>query len=527
MKRFAQLFRSLDETNKTTAKVEALAGYFRDAPGRDKVWTIALLSHRRPRRVVNTRLLREWAAEEAGLPGWLFEETYHIVGDLAETIANLLPVPAEAIETSLGTVISGLMDLRDSDEARKKTFILSHWRGMDALQRFVFNKILTGGFRVGVSRKLMTRALAKATGEEESVLAHRIMGEWDPSRISFDELVYMAGPEDDLSKPYPFHLAYPLEGEVAELEDIHRWHAERKWDGIRGQIILRNKQLFIWSRGEELITDKFPEFSGLPGQLPDNIVLDGEILPFKNGQPLPFQLLQTRIGRKNVSKKQLKEVPVVFIAFDILEWKGHDIRQKSFAQRRELLEKTLADDPVPVYLSEKVEFEDWEQLSSERERSRELHCEGIMLKHLDSVYETGRVKGGWWKWKTDPYTIDAVLTYAMRGHGRRSNLYTDFTFGLWKDKELVTFAKAYSGLTDEEMREVDRYVRQNTVERFGPVRQVVPELVFEIAFEGLAPSGRHKSGVAVRFPRILRWRKDKDVSEANSLDDLKSLLPKT
>jgi DNA ligase 1 len=375
---------------------------------------------------------------------------------------------------------------------------------------------------VGVSQQLMVKALAKHANVKENVVAHRLMGNWSPDINSFEELLFDEG--TDVSKPYPFYLAYALEESVESLGDPLEWIAERKWDGIRGQVIVRNGQLFVWSRGEELVTDKYPEYQVMPGLLPQGTVLDGEILPFKDDLPLTFNHLQTRIGRKSLSPKLLKDVPVSFVAYDVLEWKGEDIRNWKFEDRRELLEKLCSQNSTVLRLSPRVYFDSWEQLTAERKRSREFLSEGIMLKRKDSIYRNGRRRGDWWKWKIDPFTVDAVLIYAMRGNGRRANLYTDYTFAVWDGDQLVPFTKAYSGLTDEEIRQVDRWVKINTLERFGPVRSVKPELVFEIAFEGINKSTRHKSGIALRFPRMARWRKDKVASEANTLNDLNALL---
>lgn len=529
MQQFSLLFQRLDETNKTNEKVDALADYFQQASDEDKIRAIALMSHRRPKRAVNTSLLRQWASEVSGIPQWLFEETYHIVGDLAETIAKILPPPKKRSQLSLTEIIRRLDEVREKSEVEKKEFIIQTWLSMESNQRFVFNKIITGGFRIGISQKLMTRALSKATGIDANLLAHRLMGNWHPEKTTFRSLIYEPTLSDDLSRPYPFYLAYPLEQPLASLGNPDAWTAERKWDGIRGQIILRHGQLFVWSRGEELVTDKYPEFEIFKDAIPEGCVMDGEIMPWKDGKPMSFQALQTRIGRKAVTKSVLHKTPVVFMAYDLLEYNGNDLRETPFEQRRKLLESVFGSYKriPPLRLSPTVPFANWAQLAAEREKSRELFCEGLMIKRNDSVYGVGRKKGDWWKWKIEPYAIDAVLTFAMRGHGRRANLYTDYTFGLRHNDELVTFAKAYSGLTDKELLEVDRFVRQNTLQRFGPVRQVEPKLVFEIHFEAIAKSSRHKSGVAVRFPRIHRWRKDKHVDEANTLDDLKSLLKTT
>ncbi|MAN26370.1 MULTISPECIES: ATP-dependent DNA ligase [Mesonia] len=531
MKQFAELIRTLDSTNKTTLKVEALSHYFKTASDKDKVWTIAILSHRRPPRPVNTNLMRQWASTFAKIPLWLFEESYHIVGDLAETIALVIPPSSASSEKSLNQFLQEMIELKPRSEEEKKEYLYENWFTLNYYERFVFTKLITGSFRIGVSQKLMTRALLKATEIDEDILAYKLMGNWDPATTTFTDLVLEEKPEDYLSKPYPFYLAYAIEDEPETLGDVKEWVAEHKWDGIRSQVIIRNGELFVWSRGEELVTDKYPEFEKFIHLIPDGTVIDGEILPFPKNEIGTFKDLQTRIGRKNITKKLLEKTPVILKAYDLLEWKGEDIREKAYQKRRELLEQLFVDvasDEIPLHISSTISFQTWDEVAKERDRSREVKSEGLMLKRWDSPYLVGRKKGDWWKWKVDPLTIDAVLTYAMRGHGRRSNLFTDYTFGLWDEEkeELVTFAKAYSGLTDAEFRKVDAWIKKNTLERFGPVRSVTPQHVFEIAFEGIAESSRHKSGVATRFPRILRWRHDKKIEEANTLEDLKALIPK-
>lgn len=532
MKSFANLIRILDSTNKTTLKVEALTDYFRQAPPTDKVWTIALLSHRRPPRPVNTTLLRLWANELANIPMWLFEESYHIVGDLAETIGLIIPTTDASSDKSLTTFLEEIIALKKKSEEEKKSYLHENWLALNYYERFVFTKLITGSFRIGVSQKLMTRALAKAENLDEDVLAYKLMGNWDPNTISYKELILDEKSSDFISKPYPFYLAYPLEMDIKDLGNPNDWSAEHKWDGIRSQTIIRDGQIFVWSRGEELVTDKYPEFQAFVNEIPNGTVLDAEILPFPNDDIGTFNDLQTRIGRKTVSAALLKKTPVILKVYDILEWNNQDIRNVAYQERRLLLEQlfdTIKERGLPIRLSERVQFSTWEELTEERTRSREMKSEGLMLKKNDSPYLVGRKKGDWWKWKIAPLTIDAVLTYAMRGHGRRSNLFTDYTFALWQNqedgtRELVTFAKAYSGLTDAEFRKVDDFIKKNTLERFGPVRSVTPQLVFEIGFEGIALSKRHKSGIATRFPRILRWRMDKKIDEANSIDDLKSMI---
>ncbi len=527
MRQFAELVTLLGSSTKTNDKVDALANYFATADDQDKVWVIAIFSGRRPKRVVNATQLATYCVEIAGLPFWLFEESYHTVGDLAETIALLLP-PTEAIDAEhepLHYYIEQLKALEKQSEEARKYFIVDAWRDMSHSERFVFNKLITGGFRIGVSQKLMVNALARTVQLEPSIIAHRISGNWDPSTILFDELLSENAVQTDWSKPYPFYLAYAIEEGVEQLGDPHDWQAEWKWDGIRGQVIKRNNELFVWSRGEELMTEKFPEYHSLQNLLPDGIVLDGEIIPSTDGKPLPFALLQTRIGRKNVTKKQLSEAPISFFAYDLLEYNGEDWRTRPLHERRAQLEIIVRDINHPaLLLSPVVEFNSWDELGALRTNSRDTGAEGFMIKKKTSLYQVGRKRGDWWKWKIDPLTIDAVMIYAQKGAGRRSNLYTDYTFAVKDGDKLVSFTKAYSGLTDKEFAQVDNFVKRNSIEKFGPVRTVKPELVFEIAFEGIAASNRHKSGVALRFPRISRWRHDKKPDEINTLEDLKKML---
>ncbi|MFT7351878.1 MAG: DNA ligase-1 [Flavobacterium sp.] len=532
MRNFANLIKTLDSSNKTSVKVDALTEYFQNATPKDKVWTIAILSHRRPPRPVNTTLLRLWANELANIPMWLFEESYHIVGDLSETIALVIPNSNESSDKSLTEFLQEILVLKSKSESDKKEYLQYNWLHLNYYERFVFTKLITGGFRIGVSQKLMTRALSKAENVDEDILAYKLMGNWNPNEISFEDLILQENASDYLSKPYPFYLAYPIEVEISAIGNASDFSVEHKWDGIRSQTIIRENEIFVWSRGEELVTDKYPEFHVFSKIFPNGTVIDGEILAYSKNQIDNFNSLQTRIGRKTVSKALLAKVPVILKAYDILEFDGIDIRNKTYLERREILEKlydSVKDKNVPFQLSERLQFETWEEVAAERAKAREMHSEGLMVKRNESAYQVGRKKGDWWKWKVAPLSVDAVLTYAMRGHGRRSNLFTDYTFGIWQEKEngereLVTFAKAYSGLTDAEFRQVDDFIKKNTLDKFGPVRSVTPKLVFEIGFEGIAESTRHKSGFATRFPRILRWRHDKKIEEANTVEDLKSLI---
>ncbi len=525
MRQFADLFIRMDQSNKTNDKVDALVDYLREAPADEQLWGIAILSHRRPKRTVNTTLLRNWAAEEANLPLWLFEDSYHIVGDLAETIALVLPEKSEETDHNLRYWIDYIRALDKVDESTKRTAIVQAWNQLDYGQRFIFNKLITGNWRIGVSDKLVARAIAKFTGLPENTVLHRLAGAWSPDHSTFEELILGENASDDLSRPYPFCLAHPLEQEPEALGLVSEWMAEYKWDGIRGQIIKRAGELYVWSRGEELVTDKYPEYQILRANLPDGVVLDGEIIGWKDGLPLPFASMQTRIGRKTIGKKHLTDTPVVFIAYDVMEYQNKDVRDLPFTERRAIVEDVVAEGRADcLVLSPLIEAASWEELAIKRNNAAEMKAEGLMLKRADSVYKTGRKRGDWWKWKLEPRMIDAVMIYAQQGAGRRANLYTDFTFAVWSGTELVPFTKAYSGLTDAEFRKVDAWIRKNTLERFGPVRSVKPELVFEIAFEGIQESKRHKSGIALRFPRMNRWRTDKKAEEANTLDDLKGFL---
>lgn len=526
MKHFSDLISALEITNKTNSKISALVDYLNTASNKDKLWLISIFTGKRPPRPVKTALLRAWCMEITGLPEWLFLESYSSVGDLGETIALMLPDPTHHIEKSLSDWMRELIALRPKSDEVKKEYVLNAWSGLQMQERLIFNKLIGGSFRIGVSKKTLVNALSKYSGIDANQLMHSIIGNWDIDTINFEDLVNGEHINYDNSKPYPFCLAYSLEKELPELGKPKDWQVEYKWDGIRGQIVKRNDEIFIWSRGEELVTSQFPELVEAMAIFKDDFVIDGEILALKDNAVLLFNDLQIRLNRKNVSKKMLEEIPVGFYVYDLMEWNGEDVREKPLSYRRQLLEnlfdnKDKANDTI---LSEILSFENWDDLNEFRNKAREFNSEGLMLKQKNSPYHTGRKKGDWWKWKVDPLTIDAVMIYAQKGSGRRSSKYTDYTFAVRKDDGLVTVAKAYSGLTDKEITEISRFVNKNAIEKFGPVRTVKPELVFEIAFEGIAFSNRHKSGVALRFPRILRWRRDKNVSEIDDIEDVKKLI---
>lgn len=555
MRAFHQLFTELDRTTRTADKVAALEKYFRAAPPADAAWALWFLSGQRLKRAVKTIHLRQWAAEAAGLPIWMLEECYEHVGDLGETLALLLPDNPGATPLSLAQLAEQrLRPLVGASEARQRELLRQTWAELNTSQRFLWHKLIMGNFRVGVSRALLIRALAQIAGVDAAVMTHRLMGEWRPTAEDFVRLLSGENDGDDPAKPYPFHLASPLEGEASALGDVRDWQCEWKWDGIRAQLIRRAGQVVLWSRGEEIITSGFPEIAEVATALPDGTVLDGEVLAWREERPLTFARLQRRLNRREAGASLQTEVPVVFMAYDLLETDGVDWRERPLRERRaalaEIVERAKTaprpkrhvavqgdlfdleplDPAAPataLRLSGEVAVASWDHVARRWHEARQLGTEGLMLKHRESSYGVGRQRGVWWKWKVAPFLCDAVLIAAQPGHGRRATLFTDYTFGVWSGKDLVPVAKAYSGLTDEEIAEVDAFVRANITGRFGPVRSVNAELVFELAFEGVAPSSRHKSGLALRFPRIHRWRRDKPPREADTLETLLELVKET
>lgn len=526
MKHFAALFTQLEQSTKANVKVKALTNYFAAVGDQDRMWTIAMLSDRKPKRILTPSLLQEWALAASNLPLWLFEASLLAAGDLLETITLILPPPNKSSHCSLCYWMDFIQAMVAMEASAKKEKVLEAWDQLSPNERFVFNKIITGRFRLRVSQKQLVKALAQFTGLEENSLAHRLMGKWTPDDTTFASLILSENKLDDIAKPYPFCSADPLEEQVEALGDPSDWQAEYKWGGIRGQLILRKEQLFLWSREGELLTAKVPEFAALAPMLPDGTVIDGEILAFKAERPLSFLALQARVGFKNISKKILADTPVILMAYDLLEWQGKDLRSTPLTQRRELLERLLAAFPNagPLQLSPIIHFNHWETIKAEQQLARQHDSEGIMLKRKAAPYSSDRKRDDWWSWKADPLRIDAVLIYAQRGQGQLSNVYTNFTFAVWEGAQLVPFTKAHSGLTAAALDDLTEWVAKNTIERFGPVRAVTPYHVFEIAFEGIEKSKRHKSGVVLKLPRILRWRKDKDAKAANTLADLHQIL---
>ena len=538
MREFAQLYAELDETTATNRKLEALQNYFEHTAPENAAWAVYFLAGGKPRQAVPTRLLREAAIEYAGLDEWLFEESHAAVGDMAETIAHILPPPKRHSDIGLAVWMEERIGpLRGADPGFIREKLFEYWDELTWRERFLFVKLIGGGFRVGVSKLLVTRALAAIAAVDAKLIAQRLMGWTDgrvrPTAAGFLQLI-AAQSEDEHKlrggQPYPFFLAHQLNGDPAELGALSDWQVEGKYDGIRAQLVRRGAQNYLWSRGEDLITERFPELAALT--LPEGTVVDGEVLIWLGGDaPAPFADLQKRIGRKTLSNKLLAELPAVLLAYDLLELDGVDLRALPQHERRALLETLVTGVAKPqLRISPLVVADSWDDLAKLREESRARGVEGMMVKAKNAQYGVGRTKdvGTWWKWKIDPYAVDAVLIYAQPGSGRRASLYTDYTFAVWdgegEQRRLVPFAKAYSGLTDAEIRQVDATIRKTTVEKFGPVRSVKPTMVFELGFEGIALSPRHKAGIAVRFPRILRRRDDKPVEEADTLDTLKGLL---
>jgi len=556
MKVFAALYRELDATTSSLAKQAALQHYFLSAQAGDAAWAVYFLAGGKPRQIVPSKLLRTLAQEAAGLPKWLFDESYDAGGDLAETISLLLPAPTQSHELGLAVWIEQrLLPLRKLAPELLTETLRAHWDQLATDERLVYFKLMTGGFRVGVSKLQVTQALAAVGGIDTKRVAQRLMGYLHISgQPTAEDYALLVAPENSgelnqktSGQPYPFFLAHPFNLPLTQFDAVlgvpENWLVEWKWDGIRAQLVRRAGQVWIWSRGEELVTERFPELAAMAAALPDGCVIDGEIVVWRNdaesadskaGKVQPFAQLQKRIGRKTIGAKMLRDLPVVLLGYDLLEYEGQDLRAKPQFERRAWLDQLIEQLAQPQLLPSPVlHAASWDEFARQREAARSMGVEGMMLKARAAQYGVGRTKdvGVWWKWKIDPMSIDAVLIYAQRGHGRRASLYSDYTFAVWDgapdqpERKLVPFAKAYSGLTDVEMAKVDAVIRKTTIETFGPVRSVKPTLVFELAFEGIARSPRHKSGIAVRFPRMLRWRIDKPIAEADTLETLSALLP--
>ena len=528
MKRFTELYFELDETTRTGEKVEAMARYFREAPRLDAAWAIFVLAGRKIGKAVSSRLLKKWAGEASGHPDWLVDQCHRVVGDLSETISLLVPTHADTDAPLLHEIIEDrVRALSRVTQESQREVVLKTWSQLDTDERLVFHKLLSGNFRVGVSKQLMIRALAEAAGISTAVMAHRLAGNWMPDEGTMDRLFSPHDPAiaSDPGTPYPFMLAHALHEDLPSLGAISDWLIEWKWDGIRAQMIRRAGHTMLWSRGDEMVSGAFPELVHAAMTLAEGTVLDGEIVAWneETGRPEPFTRLQRRLNRQTVEQTFWPEVPVTFIAFDALEIDGTDVRDRPLIERRALLESSFTSTAL-LRKSTALEYADWEGISGIMADSRQRGVEGVMLKRVVAPYSPGRPTGAWWKLKAEPYTMDAVMIAAEPGRGRRAGLLTDYTFGVWDAGTLVPITKAYSGLTDAEIVEVDRFARRHTIARHGPVQTIEPLMVFEIGFEAIQSSPRHKSGIALRFPRILRVRKDKKPADADRLETMRALL---
>ena len=539
LNKFSKLFEDLDSNNSSNKKVNSLTKYFKLNNNLNNILTIYLLIGKKNKRFISGKSLREYYANIYKIPKWLIDECYSKVGDSAEVISLLLQdkLLEKNIkdDISLNELINEILPkLKKLDENKKKLYIKSLWEKISKDNQLIFNKILSGTFRIGVSKGLVVKAISNMTGVDESIILHRLMGELEPIEETYMFLINQKLEQKELDyKPYPFQLANTFDERIKETISVDKYQFESKWDGIRSQIIKRSNNISIWTRGEELVNKTFPELIKIISHFKNDFVLDGEILIWdeNKNRPKNFSLLQKRLGRKSPSLKIQKDLPVVFMAYDILEINGKDIRSKILSERRNILEKSFSnliseDKSIigKIKITKLHQISNWIDLEEVKNSARKSNTEGLVIKDKQSEYVPGRKKGNWWKYKIDPMQLDGVLIYARPGSGKRADLYTDYSFGIWEDNKLVKFANAYSGLNNEEIRELDKWIRRNTLEKFGPVRSVKPELVFEISFDNIQISKRHKSGIALRFPRITKWRRDKNIMEADNLENALKMI---
>ena len=539
LNKFSKLFEDLDSNNSSNKKVNSLTKYFKLNNNLNNILTIYLLIGKKNKRFISGKSLREYYANIYKIPKWLIDECYSKVGDSAEVIALLLQdkILEKNIkdDISLNELINEILPkLKKFDENKKKLYIKSLWEKISKDNQLIFNKILSGTFRIGVSKGLVVKAISNMTGVDESIILHRLMGELEPIEETYMFLINQKLEQKELDyKPYPFQLANTFDERIKETISVDKYQFESKWDGIRSQIIKRSNNISIWTRGEELVNKTFPELIKIISHFKNDFVLDGEILIWdeNKNRPKNFSLLQKRLGRKSPSLKIQKDLPVVFMAYDILEINGKDIRSKILSERRNILEKSFSnliseDKSIigKIKITKLHQISNWIDLEEVKNSARKSNTEGLVIKDKQSEYVPGRKKGNWWKYKIDPMQLDGILIYARPGSGKRADLYTDYSFGIWEDNKLVKFANAYSGLNNEEIRELDKWIRRNTLEKFGPVRSVKPELVFEISFDNIQISKRHKSGIALRFPRITKWRRDKNIMEADNLENALKMI---
>lgn len=517
---FADLLERLVFTPSRNAKIALLRHYFATQPDPDRGVGLAAITGELSFTAAKPGLIRELAA--ARTDPVLFEWSYDYVGDLAETVALMWPAaPTNAAPPRLAEVVEAL---ESAPKASLPALVAGWLDASDASVRLALLKLITGGLRVGASTRLAKIALAEIGGVEPDDVEEVWHG-LAPPYLALFAWLEKRGPRPDPAQAPVFRppmLAHPLElADVASLQP-QDWRAEWKWDGIRVQLVATEGGRRLYSRGAEDISGAFPE---IVQAMDFHAVLDGELLVMREGRVAPFADLQQRLNRKGVSARMMADYPVGIRLYDILFDGAEDVRPLSFDLRRDRLEAWIARaTPARMDLSELIRFSSLDELMALRDGARAASIEGLMLKRGDSAYVPGRVKGLWWKWKRDPLTIDAVLMYAQRGHGKRSSYYSDYTFGLWREDELVPVGKAYFGFTDQELAFLDRWIRNHTVARFGPVREVEKSLVLEVAFDAAQLSTRHKSGVALRFPRISRLRTDKPAAEADRLESLMAVV---
>ncbi|KFE35319.1 cisplatin damage response ATP-dependent DNA ligase [Thioclava atlantica] len=518
MRDFARLLERLAFTPGRNAKLDALADYLRHAPDPERGYALAALTGELDLGRAQPAVLRAMVGERVDPE--LFALSYDYVGDLAETIALIWPGDGEPGALDLPHVVE---TLQDTPKIRTGPVIADWLDRLAPSERYALLKLATGGLRVGVSARLARMALARLGGPSLEEIEEIWHGLAPPYRALFDWIEGGEKPERAGLAPFrPVMLSTPIDREGLDALDPAEFAAEWKWDGIRVQAVAEGGERRLYSRTGEDISGAFPDIvahMGFEG------ALDGELLVRRGDQVAPFGDLQKRLGRKSPGKALLASHPAALRLYDVLLWEDEDLRALPFDTRRERLEAAVADlNPERFDVSEVLPFGAWDDLAALRAAPPQVVIEGVMLKRRDTPYMAGRPKGPWFKWKRDPRLIDAVVLYAQRGHGKRSGFYSDFTFGVWEDEALVPVGKAYSGFTDEELRRLDRFVRNHTVDRFGPVRALSPALVVEVAFEGLNRSTRHKSGVAMRFPRISRIRWDKPAAEADRIETLREML---
>ena len=537
MRNFATLFKELDETAQADLKIEALINYFKKVPPEDLAWTVSLLLGRKIKQVISVKRLRKWSVELTQIPDWLLAECLNNVGDLAETISLILPFEGNSENIPLHVWIEQcIFPLKDQQEEIQKEKIVSFWHQLNSVERFLFNKLVTGSFHVDIPPKLIIKALSSFCSLNEKYISQRLIGNWVPTAGFFNFLCTSNVSDTMANIPYPFNPVVQLDLKVEDLGNINQWLFEWKWNGIRSQIIKRENKVFIWSHDEDLLNDSFPELYELGSILPDGTVIEGIIIPIRDNILLPSAELKKRIAKRYPVKKILSDIPVSFVAFDLLEFDKEDIRNKSLNQRRNLLKEILNDiTDKRIILSGVVECNSWKDLKIARSEAGKKSVDGLMLKRLYSPYsigsetivsamQSGILTTNWYKWKNDPLTINAILLYARLEQGSTSPLFKEYTFALWHDGKLIPFAKTSSGLTDEEIIQVDSFIRKNTLGKFGPVRTVKPELVFKLEFDGIQKSSRNKSGIVVLSPHITRWHHYKKIEEAGSLNSLTILL---